>query len=650
MARLRFALIPLLLLAAVPASASADFKEAAAFTVEGDGEFWKTTGRPGEVAVGTATGVRILRATRSGLAAGEEISLGQGFSVREVVVEPSGAGVIAGTANFDDSVVAAVRDPGGAWSAPLPVGARDGWEPMSVKADVSARGDVVVAWTETRYRPEPAMRVRIARRAAGEAAFGPAAVLLADQRYDQSPDVQVAATDTGEAIAMVTTVDDSAKGAVRLPLAVAIAPPGAPVGTPQPLADVDPNTTSAMDVTDDGRVLLSYVKDGFVTFAERAPGAGFGPPARLARVTDPAGTTTLARLRADGAAAIAWGGNLQSQVRLATRPGFGGFRTPATLLPKQPFPAGFDPFLLQPELLGSSFSFNAQLAGSRLVLTGDGRALLGITEPRTAGGVDYTVARLAVQPLTGGAVSGGTAGSRLDAPYGVEPIVLEDGSPGVVWGTWIDDTKWSLHVAAEGATRPADAPTPAVRVGEPLRTTLKTSDPLRLPIRCGGPCSVRAQVVGHAAEGSVTLVRAGEARLSILPFGGAIAPRREGAVRVRLTYGAPGSLTPQTRTISVRLKRAKEKLQRVVDLQAERRGNSIRVSWRLVNPSEFSVFYVSGSTARDDRGRPHITTRTYTLRPKQRSFRVTLRPADRVRYVTLRSFDGPGERVTVKVS
>ncbi len=57
------------------------------------------------------------------------------------------AGVIAGTANFDDSVVAAVRDPGGAWSAPLPVAAREGWEPMGVEADVSARGDVVV-WTD----------------------------------------------------------------------------------------------------------------------------------------------------------------------------------------------------------------------------------------------------------------------------------------------------------------------------------------------------------------------------------------------------------------------------------------------------------------------------------------------------------------------
>lgn len=648
MARLRFALLPVLLLA-VPAGASADFKEAPAFLVEGQAEFWQGTGRPGEVAVGTATGVRTLRATRAGFEPVGEVRMGDGFSAGELVSAPSGAAVLAGTVNYEDSVAAAVRDPGGAWSAPLPVAERQGWAPERVRAAVSARGDVVVAWTESRFRPEPSTRVRVARRAAGEAAFGPAIVLVSSPRFE-SASFEMAVTDAGETIVSWTQVDDSAKGAVRLLLKAAFAPPGADFGAPQTLAEVDRNTNAALAVAGDGRALISYVQDGFLSFAERPPGGTFAPGVRLSRVSDPAGTTTLARLGRDGAAAIAWSGNLQSQVRLATRPGFGGFRVPVTLLPEQPLPASFDPFLLHPEVSGFTFAFSFAIAGSRLLITDDGRALLGLSEPRTAGGVEFTLARLAALPLAGGDVADGRAGNQLDTPYGAEPILLEDGSPALIWSTGIDETKWRLHVAAEGASRPAPSPAPRVRVGAPLRTTLKTGDSLRLPVRCDGPCSVRAQVVGGYAEGSVTLERAGEARLSIRAYDGPIAPRREGTVRVRLTYGVPDSLTPETRTISVRLKRAAEKLPRIVRLRAERRGDSIRVSWRVANPPRLTMFYVSGSQARDDRGRPLVLTPTFSERSRQKSFSVTLRPADGVRYVTVRSFEATPQRVTVKVA
>ena len=112
----------------IPASAQADFTETPIYDFTGEPSCVAPTGAPGEVAIGSTSGVRFLQATRTGFAPAGEVKAGEGFICGSVVARPSGAGVIAGAQFYGDSVAAVVRDPGGTWSAPIPVASRDGWQ------------------------------------------------------------------------------------------------------------------------------------------------------------------------------------------------------------------------------------------------------------------------------------------------------------------------------------------------------------------------------------------------------------------------------------------------------------------------------------------------------------------------------------------
>ena len=103
-------LVSALLLA--PASAQADFSETPIYDFKGEPSCLAPTGAPGEVAIGTTHGARLLQATRAGLVPAGEVKAGEGFTCGTIVARPSGAGVIAGTQYYGDSVVAVVRDPG----------------------------------------------------------------------------------------------------------------------------------------------------------------------------------------------------------------------------------------------------------------------------------------------------------------------------------------------------------------------------------------------------------------------------------------------------------------------------------------------------------------------------------------------------------
>jgi hypothetical protein len=372
---------------------------------------------------------------------------------------------------------------------------------------------------------------------------------------------------------------------------------------------------------------------------------------RLARVDDPAGGVAVARLDDTGAAAIAWAGNLLTRVQIATRPGVGGFRAPVTVAQGEPLPADFDPFWFSPafaELGGSYASESLQLFGRALALTADGRALLAVTSRR---GEAY-VARLATVPLAGPGAAGASAGGQFDTPLLAQALELADGTPALTWITDVQENHLTLHLATEGGNRPTADAVPRVRFGAPVRRVLDYDDSLRLPFRCSGPCSVRARIVGQeGSDGVVTRYRAGRGVLRISspePIVGRGGPR---PVRVRVSYGAPGAVKPRSETVTVRLERSSRPEPRIAGLRAVRRGNAVRVTFRVQHAPEFAIAVASGSRTRDDRGNPLVLTPEAIERGRRNPYRLTLRPADGVRYVTLRTLGDSSlqARQTVRV-
>jgi hypothetical protein len=100
----------------------------------------------------------------------------------------------------------------------------------------------------------------------------------------------------------------------------------------------------------------------------------------------------------------------------------------------------------------------------------------------------------------------------------------------------------------------------------------------------------------------------------------------------------------------VRVRRSSKPEPRLIGLKAVRRGGSIRVTFRVSDPPSYAPIFVSGSTARDDRGNPLVLTAVSAER-RIKAYRATLRPADRVRYVTVRTIGEASlpARTTIKV-
>lgn len=637
-----------------PASAHADFTETPTYDFTGEPSCMAPTGAPGEVAIGSTSGARFLQATRAGFVPAGEIKAGEGFSCGAIASRPSGAGVIAGTQFYGDSVVAVVRDPGGTWGEPVSVAAREGWSPETVIGAVSDRGDVVVAWVEARSRPEPAIRVRLAQRAPGQG-FGAPKVVQASSGMAYPRSIDAAISNTGEVVLTWTAVDVSGKGEPRVAASVATVAPDGAVGAPTSVR-IDAAATTSLSVAGDGRALLTYVRDGRVTYIERAPGVGFGAPVKLAKIADPAGGTAIGRLHDSGAAAIAWSGNLLSAVRIATRPGLGGFRAPVTVAKGRDLPEDFDPIWYSPaflELTGGTQSAYGSMFfyDDSLTLTQDGRALLGLTAFARIGGAETYIARLATIPLAGAAAVGAGAGGEFDIPILTQPLVLTDGTPALSWITGVEANHFTLHLATEGGTRPPAGRAPSLRVGTPAKRVLDYGDSLRLPISCSGPCSVRASIDGNeGSQGLTTLVRGGKGTLRIAPGLKPIAGRSGGKLRIRVRYGEPGTTAPRTQTVSLTVKRARTATPRIVGLKAVRREGGVHVTWRMKNPPRAMAVIVSGSAARDDRGNPLVLLPEIIERQRT-EYTVDLEPADRVRYVTLRPYDDDRlpKRTTVKV-
>ncbi|RKQ90661.1 hypothetical protein C8N24_0474 [Solirubrobacter pauli] len=102
--------------------------------------------------------------------------------------------------------------------------------------------------------------------------------------------------------------------------------------------------------------------------------------------------------------------------------------------------------------------------------------------------------------------------------------------------------------------------------------------------------------------------------------------------------------------MTVRVSRTTKRDPRVVRLRAVRRGSTVRVTWRVVNPQRFSSYIVAGTAARNG-GKPLVVSGDGAVRPRTTSYKVTLTSADRVRFVTLRGLDEVGflKPITVEV-
>ena len=213
------------------------------------------------------------------------------------------------------------------------------------------------------------------------------------------------------------------------------------------------------------------------------------------------------------------------------------------------------------------------------VLTPDGRAAIASVRP------GWRTPLLAFAPIDGGTGSRAFAGRALDSVGAVQGLALADGTPAIAWTEPVGPRRFRLHLAAEGVQeRPQPAP-PRVTFGAPRSTTLGDQEPLRLPISCSRPCVVFAGLGDDATNGEfVTWPRGGRGELKI-EAAGYFAPRPAGPVKLTVRYRAPDALRARSRTVHVRIARGADVPHPVVtDLRAVRRGDSIRVSWRVSGP------------------------------------------------------------------
>ena len=524
------------MLAATPATAGAQFGQVEPLTLRGDDDCVRTTGAPGELALPATDGVRFAQATRAGVQLGRTVTMGKGFECSAAVTRASGAGVIAGELN--DSVVASVRAPGGDWGAPVSVPVERTWRADDVAAAVSDRGDVIVTWREesTRYeeRRTP-YRFRAVRAAAG-AAFGAAETLGASSPLHEAILPAIAAT--GEAFVLTSTAEGTGSE-LRSRLNVYTGVPGAAFGAPAALGTGQWLSAPAIAAAPDGRVLVAFSDGTSQRVAERAPGGAFAPAVSVGDARDTSVTATLLTVGAGGEAVVAWARYARGDVQFAARVAAGPFGAPSRI--SSPLlPEGFDPFYASRAffayIIDGAGGLSYEPAYTDLVLTGDGRAALAWFQ-----GGSTTIPALLTTPLSGGAVTRAPGGRGIESPQTLRALTLADGTPALAWTEPGSGSSYTLHLAAEGVVERPDPAPPRVTIGAPRSRTLSEEEPLRLPVRCDGPCEV-----GVAAD-SLTSGLSDTVRL-----------RRAGSgVLQRVRRGVPRPRSPRAGAADDRLSRAR---------------------------------------------------------------------------------------------
>ena len=187
----------------------------------------------------------VLRVSTDGAAVVATARLGILDECPAVAADPSGHAIVAGAARagrYRGVIRAALADPDGGFGAPLDI-ARIRTSLSSVTAAVSPRGDAVVAWTTSRFRPqrerhEGRTRVFAALRPAG-GSFGPPTPITPWRRSSFLPFASVSVgMDASGAATVAWTQPIPSRGSLGslFRVEVAAAPAGGSFGPPQVLA------------------------------------------------------------------------------------------------------------------------------------------------------------------------------------------------------------------------------------------------------------------------------------------------------------------------------------------------------------------------------------------------------------------------------
>jgi hypothetical protein len=506
------------------------------------------TGVPGGLSIGGAYSPRdvtteLLIAGPDGAAPVDGVSVGRLYACAAVAEAQDGTAVVAGGvephAELEGFAIhAAVREPGGAFGAPVALGRGD---PDPAVA-IGPAGHAVVAWVERSRRREAIVAVR---RAPGET-FGPPETVLAWRPRDYSFSLVElhAGVDAAGRVTLLWRRDTSVSEETRVEAAsaahdapFAVQRLATRVEFPDPVLAVAPDGWALAAHEDRGR--------GGGAIFERAPGAPNFTRVALRPPRD--GDQPVVAIRDGGGALVGWRRETREKIEVAKR--------------EQAVARGwaineivaFDPFTSRSRLLLPPADLDD--ARLRAALAPDGRALLAWSgaagrPPLWAGSAHAVLGRL------GGAFEparrlGGTLRDTDD----VAPVFLPDGRAAVAWSDRADRANGRLHLAVEGAPAPDTDPI-RLRLRAPRFQRLTRSQSPRVTAVCSGPCDLRAAINVLDGDGfprSVTNATGGPLRLRLGRVQGL--GRQPRWVKVRVHAGSPGGRATAVGTMRLRLAR-----------------------------------------------------------------------------------------------
>jgi hypothetical protein len=615
---------------AVAAPAAADpFGELPFYPVSGVATCLRATGEPGGLARWVPGGVELLRAMATGVQpAGRARIGGRAPECPEVAAAPGGAAAVAELVvrHRHELLRVAVREPGGAFQAPVTLG-RVLTLAGGLSVAVAPTGDVVVAVADVHIaRRRAAVRVVAFRRRRGG-------------RFGRGQRVAAIPLDLADGLPSVTAGMDAAGDATLAwggAAAEAVsARPTARFGAPQRLGRAQ--GTPALAEAPDGRALVAWPTRTHTVVAERGPGRSvFGPPVSLGAGGSTFEPGTAAALRADGAAVVAWSDD-GGAVAEAARPAPGAFgRAVVVANPERTGGGSSEGALFAPSGRAPFDELGGQL---RAAVAGDAFALAWA---RTGGLAHGALGRL------DGTAAPSTPGGRIRPAISTTPVVLAGGALALAWA---DDTGFAfvalgggrVHLAVAGARRQVDPAAPGVTIPRQARQRRYADQPLRLTVACAAACDVRV-----SGAGSRSRPRAGR-----LSFEVHVRAAHPGRADVPLTVNVSGPGGRRARTLHVRvpeLVRVPPPVPQPLALSARRRGSSVVVRWRVAFAGRHVRYFVLGSRARSFKAPIALE---FVRGGRAGAFRTRLTNARRVRFVrvvAISSAGGPPRSATVPVT